>query len=193
MSKIGYVRVSTQDQNLDSQILELTKYGVDYIYQEKASGKNTKDRPVFNEMMGRLREGDTLAVWDITRLGRSIADLIGIVGRLKEVGVEFAAIKNNIDTSTPSGRLTFHLFAAIAEYDREMIRERTMAGLSAAKQRGKTLGRPKNTSEEYKNNIIWVFEQYKKKVDAEDIAAQLNIHKSSVYRLIEKGKQLCVN
>lgn len=140
--KIGYSRVSTSDQNLDLQIDALKQQGCEIIYQEKISGKNTKDRPEFQKMMASLREGDTLVIWDITRLGRSVIDLISIVTTLKERGVGFIAIRNSMDTTTPSGMLLYTIMAALAEYERVMISERTKAGLTAAKQRGRLGGRP---------------------------------------------------
>src|SRR4051812_12847633 len=122
--KIGYARVSTNDQNLDLQINELQKAGCEKIYQEKVSGK-LKDRPELESMMNQLRSGDQVIVWKLDRIGRSLKNLIEIVEHLKERSVDFICLHNNIDTSTSTGRLTFNLFAALAEYERELIVERT--------------------------------------------------------------------
>lgn len=139
--KIGYARVSTEDQTTNPQIDALTAHGCETIYSEQASGKNT-DRPELESCLKALRGGDTLTVWRLDRLGRSLADLIRIVNDLEGRGVGFASLTENIDTTTPAGKLMFHVFASLAEFERNLIRERTMAGLKASRARGKSSGRP---------------------------------------------------
>src|ERR687885_208537 len=141
---IGYARVSTDEQNLDSQIDALVKAGCErrHIFTDKVSG--TKDqRPGLENAFSHLRSGDTLVVWRLDRLGRSLRHLIDTVTNLQDKGIEFKSITESIDTTTSGGKLVFHIFGALAEFEREIIRERTRAGLSAARARGKEGGRPK--------------------------------------------------
>lgn len=145
MALVGYARVSTQDQNLDSQLDALRDAGVPArnIYQEKISGKN-RERPQLEKMLEELEEGDVLIVARFDRLGRSMIDLVNIVNEIREKGANFKALdKGNMDTTTADGRLVFGIFATMAEYERERIVERTSAGLAAARARGRVGGRPK--------------------------------------------------
>lgn len=141
----GYARVSTDDQDMSMQKRELEKHGVDFIFQEKKSGKDTK-RPELQKMLSRLYlyGNDTVVVWKLDRLGRSLTDLIDIVKHIEDSGARFVSITDNIDTSTATGRFFFHVIAAMAEWERNMISERTKAGMEAAKARGTKLG-PKHT------------------------------------------------
>ncbi len=141
---VGYARVSTLDQDPQLQIDALLAAGVDerHIFQDKASG-STKERIALQEVLRFLKEGDVLVVWKLDRLGRSLLDLIGIVTELAKRGVGFMSITENIDTTTPGGKLVFHIFGALAEFEREMIRERTVAGLNAARKQGRMGGRPR--------------------------------------------------
>ena len=141
MHLIGYARVSTHDQNLDLQKDALTKIGCSRIYEEHASGAIT-DRPELKAAMDYLREGDTLVVWKLDRLGRSTQHLLQTVTLLESKGIAFRSLQENIDTTTSSGKLIFHIFASLAEFERDIIRERTQAGLSAARARGRIGGRP---------------------------------------------------
>nr|WP_082458797.1 recombinase family protein [Pedobacter sp. Leaf216] len=133
--KIGYARVSTADQNLDLQFNALTDYGCTTIYQEKISGKNT-DRPELKNLLATLRKDDQVVVWKLDRLGRSLRDLVDLVAVFNEKGVNFVSLHDHIDTTTATGRFTFNIFASLAEFEREIIRERTKAGLVAARARG---------------------------------------------------------
>ena len=126
--KIGYARVSTQDQRLELQTDALAQCGCGQIYKERKSGKN-KERPELEKMISQLRSGDTVVVWKLDRLGRSLRDLIELVAEFKERGVEFVSLQDGINTATPTGRFTFNIFASLAEFERELIRERTNAGL----------------------------------------------------------------
>ncbi|WP_439613286.1 recombinase family protein [Reyranella sp.] len=138
--KIGYARVSTDDQTLDLQLDALKRVGCRTIYQEHASGKGAT-RPQLEACLKALRKGDTLFVWRLDRLGRNLADLIRIVTELEDKEIAFASVTEKIDTSSSSGRLVFHVFASLAEFERNLIRERTLAGLKAARARGRKGGR----------------------------------------------------
>lgn len=138
--RIGYARVSTDDQNLDLQRDALLKAGCGSIYEEAASGKSA-DRPELEQCRKALRAGDTLVVWRLDRLGRSLPDLVQIVAELEQQGVAFESLTEKIETSSAAGKLVFHVFAALAEFERNLIRERTHAGLAAARARGRKGGR----------------------------------------------------
>lgn len=138
--RIGYARVSTDDQCLDLQRDALRKAGCAAVYEDTASGKNAA-RPELEQCRKALRAGDTLAVWRLDRLGRSLSDLVQIVTELERAGVGFESLTEKIDTTSASGKLMFHVFAALAEFERNLIRERTRAGLAAARARGRNGGR----------------------------------------------------
>ncbi len=145
---IGYARVSTLDQNLDLQADALNGAGCDEIYSDVASGAKDK-RPGLDQALARLQSGDTLIVWKLDRLGRSMKHLIETVNELGARGVDFQSVEEKIDTTTPAGRFFFHIFAAIAEFERGMISERTVAGLTAARARGRKGGaKPKLDAEQ---------------------------------------------
>ena len=138
--KIGYARVSTQDQNLELQLDALEKAGCERIYQEHASGKNT-ERPELSRMLDALREGDAVVVYKLDRISRSVQDLEGLARTFEGMGVEFVSLNEQIDTSTSMGKFFFHVMSAIAELERDIIVERTNAGLAAARARGRVGGR----------------------------------------------------
>lgn len=142
--KVGYARVSTEEQNLDLQIEGLMEAGCDRIITDQAqSGVTTAEsRAGFAEAMELLDAGDVLVVWKLDRVGRSIADLIHLLKLFGDRGIEFRSLTDGIDTTTAGGRLVFHMMGALAQFERELIQERTKAGLRAAKKRGKCLGRP---------------------------------------------------
>jgi DNA invertase Pin-like site-specific DNA recombinase len=139
---IGYARVSTEDQNLNLQRDALQNAGCEQIYTDHISGTKAT-RPGLTDALSHLRTGDTLVVWRLDRLGRSLRHLIDTVTDLQEDGIGFKSLTENIDTTTSGGKLVFHIFGALAEFEREIIRERTQAGLAAARARGKKGGRPK--------------------------------------------------
>src|SRR5215210_2296512 len=139
---IGYARISTGEQTLDLQLDALKAAGCGTVYQETASGAKA-DRPVLDDVLSYLRPGDTLVVWRLDRLGRSLQHLIEVVAALAERGIGFKSLTEQIDTTTPGGKLIFHVFGALAEFERDLIRERTHAGLAAARARGRLGGRPK--------------------------------------------------
>lgn len=139
---IGYARVSTADQDPQLQLDALETAGCERVFQDNATGA-TADRAQLNQAMDFLRSGDTFIVWRLDRLGRSLQDLISIVNSLEERRVAFRSLTESIDTASPAGRLTFHVFCSLAEFERDLIRERTYAGLAAARSRGRTGGRPR--------------------------------------------------
>lgn len=140
-SLIGYARVSTPDQTADGQVDELERIGCARVFVEKASGART-DRPVLAETLDFVLAGDTLCVWRLDRLGRSLSHLLEVVRGLEERGVALRSLTEGIDTSTAGGRLVLHIFGSLAEFERELVRERTNAGLAAARARGRKGGRP---------------------------------------------------
>ncbi|KHE02165.1 DNA-invertase [Pantoea stewartii] len=137
---IGYVRVSTNDQNTDLQRNALQSANCEQIFEDKISGK-TSERPGLKRALRTLKEGDTLVVWKLDRLGRSMRHLVMLTEELRERGVNFRSLTDSIDTSTPMGRFFFHVMGALAEMERELIVERTRAGLSAAREKGRIGGR----------------------------------------------------
>lgn len=177
--KIGYARVSTIDQNLDLQLDALKKLGCDHIYEEKASGKN-KDRPELTHCLKSLRSGDTLVVWRLDRLGRSLQDLIHIVKTIESAGIAFVSISENIDTTTATGKLMFHFFGAMAEFERNLIQERTQAGLAAARARGRVGGRKPVLTDKQKAQAKAMMSD--KSLTIADIANTLGVSRSTLYR-----------
>ena len=139
---IGYARVSTDDQNLDLQTAALTAAGCERVFTETASGAKA-DRPALAEALAFMRDGDTLVVWKLDRLARSLRQLLETIERLDDAGVQFRSLTEAIDTTTPGGRLVFSVFGAIAEFERALIVERTNAGLAHARSKGRIGGRPK--------------------------------------------------
>lgn len=146
-TNVGYGRISTYEQNLDLQLDALKKAGCEKIFTDIVSGSKA-ERKGLNDALQYLRKGDNLVVWKLDRLGRSLKDLIEIINNLKKRGIGFISLQENIDTSTPIGELFFHITGAFAEFERNLIRERTMAGLKAARARGRNGGRPKTISDE---------------------------------------------
>ena len=138
---VGYARISTDDQTTALQADALTRAAVDVVFEEEASGANTA-RPVLAKTLATLRSGDTLVVWRLDRLGRSLGHLIEVATVLRERGVFLRSLTEGFDTSTASGRLLYHVLGAVAEFEREVIKERTVAGMKAAKKRGTHVGRP---------------------------------------------------
>jgi DNA invertase Pin-like site-specific DNA recombinase len=143
---IGYARVSTQDQNLDLQIDALTNAGCKKIFHEKTSGSRA-ERPEFSKALEALREGDTLVVWKLDRLGRSVKNLVDLVGELHNQGIQFKSLTDVIDTGTPSGRFFFHVMASLAQMERELTVERTRAGLETARKLGRKGGRKRRMTD----------------------------------------------
>ena len=155
---IGYARVSTEDQHLDAQTSALEAAGAERIFSEKISGTK-KVRPELARMIEQLRGGDVVVVAKYDRLSRSLQDLLSIVEAIREQGAEFRSLAEDIDTTTPAGRLVFHVFASIAQFERERISERTKEGLVAARKRGRTGGRPPALSAERRTEVVRMRDQ----------------------------------
>lgn len=181
---IGYARVSTQDQNLDLQTEALTKAGCEKIYEDKISGVRA-ERPGLARALEMLREGDTLVVWKLDRLGRSVKQLVDMVGELHRQGIQFKSLTDAIDTGTPAGRFFFHVMASLAEMERELIMERTRAGLDAAKQLGRKGGRkPKMTS----SKIESAKKLLASGIPPRDVAKDLGVSVPTLYRWVPASK-----
>ncbi len=189
--RIGYARVSTLDQNLELQIDALKGAGCEMIFSEKISGKSKDERLEIKNMFSKLRKGDTVIVWKLDRLGRSLIDLIDLVSQMSRLGVHFLSIHDNINTQTATGRFTFNIFASLAEFEREIIKERTKAGLAAARARGRMGGRPKGISKSSLNKVKAVKVLYEKREQTvEEIAASLNISRATCYRYLSLDSDL---
>ena len=178
--KIGYARVSTEDQHLELQIDALTKAGCERIYQEHASGKNT-ERPELARMLEALREGDTVVVYKLDRISRSVQDLESLAKRFAEMGVEFASLSEQIDTSTPMGKFFFHVMGAISELERDIIVERTMAGLAAARARGRVGGRKPADQRKVKHALA-LYDS--RAMSVSDICATIGISRPTLYKYL---------
>ncbi len=182
--KFGYARVSTHEQILDLQIDALKAAGCERIYQEKASGSKA-ERPELMRMLDQLRAGDTVIIWKLDRLGRSLAHLIKLVSDLEEQGVGLLSLNDPIDTTTPQGRLVFRIFASLAEFERDVIRERTMAGVASARRRGRSLGRPKGLTKNAEQKARLAESLYKdENFSVEQIARELHISKTTLYKYL---------
>lgn len=187
--KIGLARVSIEDQNLDLQIDALRDAGCETIFKEKISSKS-KERPEVVKLLSQLRKGDVVVVWKLDKLGRSLRDLIMYITQFEAMGVGFISLQDNIDTGTATGRFIFNIMASLAEFEREIISERTRAGLAAARARGRKGGRPPGLTKEAMNKALTallLYEKGDKKVD--DIAAVLGISRVTCYRYIGKAKE----
>jgi DNA invertase Pin-like site-specific DNA recombinase len=176
---IGYARVSTDDQNLDLQRDALKKAGCEEIYTDTVSGTKAR-RPGLEQALSHLRAGDTLVVWRLDRLGRSLRHLIDTITTLQERGIGFKSLTEAIDTTTSGGRLVFNIFASLAEFEREIIRERTNAGLQAARSRGKLGGRPKALSDKQVQMLRNLAADPDTSID--DICKTLGISRMTYYR-----------
>ena len=173
--------MSTTDQHLELQIDALTKAGCEKIYQDIASGART-ERPALNEMINHLRPGDVLVIWKLDRLGRSLNHLIGLVNDLMKKNIGLQSLHDPIDTTTAQGRLSFNLFASLAEFERDLIRERTQAGLSAARARGRNGGRPKGIPQKAEATACAAETLYKEgRLSVNEISEKLGIAKSTLY------------
>jgi DNA invertase Pin-like site-specific DNA recombinase len=182
--RIGYARVSTDDQTLDLQRDALKRAKCKEIYEEHASGKNTV-RPELEACLKSLRDGDTLIVWRLDRLGRSLADLIRLTQDLQGRGIGFASLTEQIDTGSRSGKLIFHVFGALAEFERNLIRERTLAGLKAARARGRKSGRPRKLSAKELKTMHSLLRAGE--IPVSTIAEQFKVARSTLYRNLPKA------
>ncbi len=186
--RIGYVRVSKEEQNEQLQLDALKKYGCDKIYQEKVSGAS-KIRPEFERIKDVLRKGDELVVWDIDRLGRTTLELIMFVDELNHKGILFKSLSQSlIDTTTETGEFVFKLFALLAEHERKRLIRRTRAGQQAARARGRNGGRPKGLSPHYKEIAPMVIGAYKQERSIRDIMKAFKIPSTAtVYKILSEN------
>lgn len=189
--KIGYARVSTEDQRLDAQLDALNDAGCEMIFEEKQSGKSA-DRPQLLAMIAQLRRGDTVVVTKLDRLGRSLKDLIEIVFDLDGSGIHFKSIDDNIDTSTPMGKFVFHVFGALAEFERARLSQRTREGLAAARKRGRTGGRPAGLSAKARDKARLAESLYNEgERSVAEMCDHLDISKATLYRYLRsRGVQI---
>src|SRR5208283_4721129 len=177
---VGYARVSTQDQNLELQLKALKKIGCKKLYQDQISGAKN-NRPGLQLALEVLRKGDTLVVWKLDRLGRTVKGLVDLVNKLHQNGTHFKSITDNVDTSTPSGRFFFHIMASLAQMERELVAERTRAGLAAARAQGRIGGRKRKMTKSK-------MESAKKLLSSgtlpKDVARNLGVSIPTLYRWI---------
>ena len=181
---LGYARVSTGDQDAQLQLDALTQAGCYRIFTDTAS-VSLESRPELDKLLDQIRPGDTLVVWRLDRLGRSIRHLINHMDALQKRDIEFKSLQENIDTSSSGGRLVFNIFASLAEFERDLIRERTNAGLQAARARGRTGGRPSSLSTDKLRTAKRLYEQ--KDMTVTQIGEVLGVSRSTVYRAISKA------
>jgi DNA invertase Pin-like site-specific DNA recombinase len=178
---LGYARVSTDEQNLALQTDALGRAGCDRIFSDKLSGSRF-DRPGLGAALSHLRHGDTLVVWKLDRLGRTVRQLVEFVAGLNDDGIEFRSLTDGIDTTTPAGRFFFHMMAALAEMERDLTRERTMAGLTAARARGRRGGRPPALSSNQLTQARHLMQHPDQSMA--EIATTLGVSRSTLYRAL---------
>ena len=184
--KVGYARISTSDQNLYMQQDDLKEDGCEEVFSDIASGAKS-DRPGLAKALVYLREGDTLVVWKLDRLGRSVQHLIQTIKELSDRKIGFRSLRESIDTNTSGGKLIFHIFSALAEFERDLIRERTKAGLKAARSRGKMGGRPPLLDKRQILRMIQMYDEQNNTVA--DICKIYDISRPSFYNYLKKYKQ----
>jgi len=189
--KIGYARVSTQDQNLEMQLDALTKAGCEQIFQEKASGIKS-ERPELLTMLQILRKEDVIYIYKLDRLGRSLKHLLELTSDLEKKGVGLISLNDHIDTTTAQGRLIFNIFASLSEFERDLIRERTKSGLEAARARGRKGGRRRGLSKEAERTAMLAQTLYNEKnLGVDQIATELKISKMTLYKYLRhRGVQI---
>lgn len=178
---IGYARVSTQEQNLDLQLDALKRAGCEKVFSDTASGAKAA-RPNLEQALSHAREGDTLVVWKLDRLGRSLRHLIDTVQALSGRGIGFRSLQESIDTTTPGGKLVFHVFGALAEFERDLVKERTNAGLASARARGRKGGRPKALSEKQRQQAKALIKD--PSISIGEICKTLRVSRSTLYRTV---------
>ena len=183
--QVGYARVSTQDQKPELQLDALQAAGCEKIFEEKASGAQ-RERPQLQAALDYVRKGDVVVVWKLDRLARSLKQLIETVEMLEGRGVGFKSLTENIDTTTSGGRLIFHIFGALAEFERSIIRERTNAGLKSARERGRIGGRPKSLSEQDLSVAKALLADGN--ITVKEVAKRLNISVATLYKYLPAAK-----
>lgn len=186
--KIGYARVSTKDQSLEMQTDLLTKVGCEIIFKETASGAKT-DRIELAKLLSQIRKDDIVVVYKLDRLGRSLKHLLEVIAQLNEKKVGIQSINDAIDTTTPQGRLFFNISACFAEFERDLIRERTKAGLEAARARGRKGGRRRGMTKEAEQKAILAESYYKEgKMGVNQIAVEIGVSKMTLYKYLRHRK-----
>ena len=183
---IGYARVSTDDQHLDLQRDALQKAGCERVFEDTASGAKA-ERVGLAALLAVLRTGDTVVIWRLDRLGRSLKDLIALVEQLDALGVGLRSVQENIDTASIGGRLVFHLFGALAEFERNLIRERTRAGLTAARSRGRQGGRKKRLDPAKREVAMQLYHERKHTV--EEICRMMGVGRSTLYNYLTEAER----
>ena len=182
---IGYARVSTDDQNLNLQKDALTRAGCEWILEDRQSGAKA-DRAGLRDALDYARDGDTLTVWRLDRLSRSLKDLIDLVSQLEARGIGLKSLHESIDTTSSSGKLIFHVFGALAEFERNLIRERTQAGLAAARARGRRGGRPKSLDAAKRTIAVNLYDE--KKHSVKEICEVMGVSKPTLYKYIQAAR-----
>lgn len=189
---VGYARVSSGQQDPSLQIDALESVGCAKVFVDHASG-GSSERPELAKLMSYLRAGDTLVVWRLDRLGRSLRDLVDAINDLDQRGVAFRSLRESVDTGTPGGKLVFHVFASLAEFERDLIRERTFAGLEAARSRGRKGGRPSvmnpNKLRVAKQMLAQTDDSGKSVHTVADVAGVLNVSRATIYRAIDRDRK----
>lgn len=185
--QLGYARVSTQEQDNNVQITALKTAGCVRIFEEKVSAGRW-DRPELHHLLDQLRQGDILVVWKLDRLSRSLKDLLIILEKIQSVGADFQSLTEAIDTMTPAGRMMMQIIGSFAEFERAMLRERTMNGLIAARKEGRIGGRRSKLTKRQKQEVIRLVNSGEK--TAADAARLFNVHPSTIARLLSKNRQI---
>jgi len=184
--RVGYARVSSDDQNLDLQLDALRKAGCKKILEDRKSGARA-DRPGLTRLMETVREGDVVVIWRLDRLGRSLRDLLDLAARLEAEGVGLKCIQDNIDTTSSGGKFIFQVFGALAEFERNIIKERTQAGLAAARARGRTGGRPKALDSKEQRLLVKLHKAREHSIA--QLCRMFNISKPTLYSYLEAADQ----
>lgn len=182
---IGYARVSTDDQSLDLQRDALKKAGCERIFEDYISGSNA-DRTGLNEALKYARSGDVIVVWRLDRLSRSLKDLIEMINTLEAKNIGFLSLEESINTTSSSGKLIFHIFGALAEFERNLIKERTQAGLNAARARGRVGGRPKALSEDERKLAVKLY--HEREYGISKICEMMGISKPTLYKYVAEDE-----
>ncbi|QTD91062.1 recombinase family protein [Burkholderia anthina] len=185
MSKLGYARVSTEEQSLDLQLVALKKAGCRRIFTDHGISGAHHERPGLLELMSIAKPGDTVVVWRLDRLGRSLRHLIEILADLRERGIHFASLNEAIDTGTPTGTFVFHMLAALAEFERSLISERTKAGMAVAKTHGSRLGRPRILDARQ----LKIARELEKTYTAKEAARLLSVDKRTLERALQRDSE----
>ncbi|MBO6759075.1 MAG: recombinase family protein [Roseibium sp.] len=189
--KIGYARVSTDDQSIGLQIQALKRAGCQRVFTDEGISGGTFDRPALKEVFETLTNGDQLVIWKLDRLGRSLSHLIETVGLLEDRQIGLVSISEAIDTSSPGGLLVFHIMGALAQFERALISERTKAGMAAARAVGRTLGRPKKLDPEQIKRIVKALDEDGGTLSA--LAKELGVSRTTIYRALRDNRPASAN